>query len=283
MPSNRTRLLAFAATAAAAGWSGSPAWAIGFEVLAPHRAVYEVKLREASERSGIEAMTGRIVYELTGNECEGVTIRYRFVTNISTAETSYQTDQQTSTFESPDGKEFSFVTKTFVDQRPEGVVSGSAKRTPAGLKVTLTEPKPRALELPDANFISTHLITVIEKARQGENFVNMTIFDGSQEADEVVRSSTVVGNPKRVPDPVEGETAEAIKPVATQDAWPVTISYFEGEPDNTSEVLPAYEASFLLYDNGISRNLVMRYPDYSLTGELSELEMLAAKPCVKAQ
>ena len=192
--------------------------AAGFEILVPHRAVYDVKLREASERSGIEAMNGRIVYEVTGNECEGMTIRYRFVTNITTAESNYQTDQQTSTFESPDGKEFTFLTKTFVDQREEGTVRGNALRTPSGLKVSLAEPKQRTLELPDAAFISTHLITVIDKARQGEKFVHMPIFDGSQDADQTVASSTVIGDPRAVPQPVAGETADAVRPIANEEA-----------------------------------------------------------------
>lgn len=257
--------------------------AAGFEILVPHRAVYEVKLREASERSGIEAMSGRIVYEVTGNECDGMTIRYRFVTNIGTAESNYQTDQQTSTFESPDGKEFTFLTKTFVDQRPESTVRGNALRTPSGLKVSLAEPKQRTIDLPEAAFISTHLVTVIELARKGEKFVHMPIFDGSQDADQTVASSTVIGDPRAVPLPVNGETADAVRPIANDEAWPVTISYFEGEPGNTAEALPAYEASFLLYANGISRNLVMRYPDYSLTGELSNLELLKPSPCVKQQ
>ncbi|HSO48182.1 MAG TPA: cell envelope integrity EipB family protein [Rhizobiaceae bacterium] len=282
MPSIRTKTIAILAMLAAVPIS-SGAGAAGFEILAPHRAVYDIKLREASDRSGIEAMTGRIVYEVTGNECEGMSIRYRFVTNISTGETSYQTDQQTSTFESPDGNEFTFVTKTLVDQRPEGTVRGNAMRMPGSLKVTLFEPKERTIELPDASFISTHLIKVIENARNGENFLQMPIFDGSQDADEIVRSSTVIGKPREVAEAAKGEVAEALRPIANAEAWPVTVSYFEGDPDNTAEVTPAYEASFLLYANGISRNLVMRYPDYSLTGELTALEMLKATPCVQNQ
>ena len=93
--------------------------AAGFEILAPHRAVYDLKLKNASDRSGIETMTGRIVYEVTGNECDGLSVRYRFVTKIATDAESYQTDQQTSTFETPDGREFTFLTKSLVDDQLE--------------------------------------------------------------------------------------------------------------------------------------------------------------------
>ncbi len=56
------------------------AGAAGFEILKPHRAVYEVKLEDSTDRSGISNMTGRIVYEMEGNECDGISVRYRFVT-----------------------------------------------------------------------------------------------------------------------------------------------------------------------------------------------------------
>jgi hypothetical protein len=257
------------------------AQAAGFEILVPHRAAYDVRLKDSTERSGIEAMTGRIVYEITGNECEGVTIRYRFVTNITSPDTTYQTDQQVSTFESPDGKEFTFLTKTFVDRKPENEVRGSAVRTAQGLKVELAAPQARQLALPDGIFMSSHMINVIEKARAGETLVRAPVFDGSEGADEVVLSSTFVGSARMLETPVDGETAEAIKPLAGMEAWPVTISYFDSEANNSAEQVPSYEASFLLYPNGVSRRLVMRYPDYSLTGELSSLEMLAATPCSK--
>ncbi len=256
------------------------AHAVGFEILAPHRAAYEVRLLKATERSGIGAMSGRIVYEITGNECEGLTIRYRFVTNITSTDSTYQTDQQISTFESPDGKEFTFLTKTFVDQRPETTVRGNAVRTPGGLKVSLAEPAERSLELPDGVFMSSHLIDVIERARAGESLVRAPVFDGSEGADEVVLSSTFVGPAKTILQPLEGEKPEALESLKGQEAWPVTISYFEGDPGKSAEVVPSYEASFLLYSNGISRHLVMRYPDYSLVGELSSLELLKATPCV---
>ena len=259
------------------------AGAVGFEILAPHRAVYDLKLDDASERSGIDSVAGRIVYEVTGNECDGMSIRYRFVTNISTGSESYKTDQQTSTFESPDGKEFTFLTKSFVDERPESVVKGTAIRTGEGVKVDISEPEERRLELPSAIFLSTHLVDIIEAGRNGETFLKRDIFDGSDQADEVVASSTVIGKAKTIAKPFDGEDEAAVKPFSGREAWPVTISYFNLGQSNAAESLPVYEASFLLYPDGISRRLVMRYPDYSLIGEITSLEMLPPTPCTKQQ
>jgi hypothetical protein len=257
----------------------SGAAAAGIEILAPHRAVYDLTLKEASERSGIQSMGGRIVYEITGNECEGITVRYRFVTRIATNENSYQTDQQTTTFESPDGREFTFLTKTLVDDLQQRMVRGTAIRTEGGIKVDLSAPIKRQVDLPDAVFISTHLVALIEHARDGSQFSRHTVYDASEEADEVVDSSAVIGRSKVYGKVLPNEGPKAVALLDELRAWPVTVSYFEPASGSASERLPSYEASFLLYENGISRDLVMRYDDYSLSGHLSALEMLADEPC----
>ena len=259
------------------------ALAADFARLTPHRAVYDLELREASERSGIAAMNGRIAYEINGNACDGLSVRYRFATNITTSERSYGTDQQTATFESPDGREFTFLTRTFVGDQLEKEVKGTAIRTENGITVDLTSPNEQQLQLPDSIFISTHLASIIEQAEQGERFVRHRVFDGSEDADETLNTSGVIGEAKTFPEPLEGEKEEAIRELVDRPAWPVTISYFDREADASAERLPVYEASFLLYDDGVSRKLVLRYDDYSLTGQLSSLEYFEEEPCTPDQ
>lgn len=257
----------------------SLAQAAGFEILAPHRAVYDVKLEKAEDRSGIVAMNGRIVYEVKGNECDGLATRFRFVTNVDTGSDTYLTDQQTSTHESADGKEFSFLTKSFVNEAADQVVRGNATRDDGKLEVNLASPAKRDIALEDAIFVSSHLVSVIEKAKQGETFISHDVFDGSGSADKIVSSTSVIGKARLVDGELEGEELKLPGRLDGENAWPVTISYFDNEPDNTSESLPVYEASFLLYDNGVTRNLTMRYPDYSLKASLNNIEFFEAAPC----
>ena len=251
--------------------------AAGFEVLAPHRATYEVKLVDAQDRSGIQGMDGRIVYEVKGSACEGISIQYRFVTRINTGRDVFVTDQQSASYESPDGNEYSFSTKSFVNEQADQNVSGSAKRTPYGIKVKHGGAKPKELNLGDGIFTSTHLLEVLRNAEDGEAFVSHNVFDGAGEADKVLKSATVIGKQKTVLSKIEGEGG--IDHLLDKTAWPVTMSYFEPDQDNTAEALPIYEASFLLYKNGITRDLTMRYPDYELKATLSELEMLENSDC----
>ena len=148
-----------------------------------------------------------------------------------------------------------------------------------GTAVDLAQPETRHLDLGPSVFISTHLIDVISAAEHGENLLRRDIFDGSDGADEVVASSTFIGQPKVIEKPFEGESVAALAPLENHEAWPVTVSYFDKGTGATAKSVPTYEASFLLYSNGISRRLVMRYPDYSLEGELTSLQMLDRQPC----
>ena len=40
-------------------------------VLAPHRAIYDLSLKETRNNSQIAGVSGRIVYDFSGNACEG--------------------------------------------------------------------------------------------------------------------------------------------------------------------------------------------------------------------
>lgn len=253
--------------------------AAGFEILKPHRAIYDVKLEEAAERSGIKGMTGRIVYEVVGNECDGMSIRYRFVTTISTGRENFTTDQQTATYESPDGREFSFETKSFVNEQPDQRISGNASINNDEITVNLNGDEPREINIGPGLFTTSHLVDILQKAEAGESFLTHNIFDGSGDADNILNSTSVIGKAKQVDTLLEGEEQEIVKMLGEQQAWPVTMSYFDKQPDNTGEALPIYEASFLLYGNGVTRELMMRYPDYELRASLTGLEYFPAEAC----
>ena len=60
--------------------------------------------------------------------------------------------------------------------------------------------------------------------------------------------------------------------------WPVTVSYFD-KASKSGEQAPVYAIKFELYENGISRALVLDYNDFAINGELTSLEVRDTKPC----
>src|SRR5690606_32441196 len=83
--------------------------------LLPHRAVYDLALENASDRSGITGIVGRMVSEFHGADFDVYTVKFRIVTQIDTPVITRITHQPPTTFEDGGGKTFIFAPRSFVD------------------------------------------------------------------------------------------------------------------------------------------------------------------------
>lgn len=238
--------------------------------LVPHRAVYDIVLKEASDRSGIEGVRGRMVYEFSGSSCKGFNTKFRFVTRINVGDGVRVTDQRSTTFEDVSAGKFRFDNKSFTDDQLDKDVSGAAAE--AGNKVTieLTGPNQRELELAGSRFPAEHMLEVIARARKGERVFESRIFDGSEDGDQTFLTTTIVGAAKKSADS-DPET-KALAPLGNSDYWPVSIAYFDEK--SKGDQLPIYSQSFKLYENGVTRDLTLDYGDFVLAGKLTKLEVL---------
>lgn len=247
----------------------------GAASLAAHRAVYDLSLKSATERSGISGMVGRMVYEFNGNACEGYTVSFRFVTEIATGEDSRVTDQQTTTFEDIRNRTFRFVTRSFVNQQLDREIRGGATIEGDEMQVTLEQPEKLALDLAVARFPTEHMIEMINHAKNGERFYESRIYDGSDDGDRSMITTTIMGAKQ----PVESDDTEAKSAgdLADDAFWPVSMSYFE--EDSQGDGLPVYSIAFKLYENGVTRDLTMDYGDFVLEGRLAQLDMFEPAPC----
>lgn len=270
----RASRLAFPTALACAALPAAPAWAV--VPLQPHRAVYDLTLDKASDRSGITGLTGRMVYEFDGSACEGYTVKFRFVTEIGTSEASRLTDQQTTTFEDAQGKSFSFVTKSFVDQALDKEVKGTATREANGLKVALDKPQKQEIDLGLTQFPTQHLEELIGRAEKGETFYQTSLFDGSEDANKVMTTTVIIGKPAEAPK--DDPERPALAKLSSDKVWPVDIAYFDENNEEGGEEIPEYRISFKLHENGITRDLVMDYGDFSMTGKLVNLSLFDPAP-----
>ena len=245
---------------------GTPAQAA--TLLAPHRAVYDLSLGRVSDESGIGGISGRMVYEFAGSACDGYTVTFRMVTQIDTEEATRLSDLQNTSYESGDGKTFSFVTKSYLDQQLDNEVKGAATLTPDGTSVRLDKPEAKSIELERTQFPTQHLLELIGKAKSKQNFYETTLFDGSEEADRVMTTTVVIGHERRT-DSTDPELS-AMGRLKDAPYWPVEIAYFDL---SEGEEMPSYRISFKLHDSGITRDLTMDYGDFSITGRLVDLAL----------
>ncbi len=241
------------------------------DTLLPHRAVYDLALDNASDRSGITGITGRMVYEFNGSFCEGYTVTFRFVTQIQTSEMARLTDQQTTTFESGDGNTFSFVTRSYIDEQLDKELRGNARRDAEETLVDIASPEKREVALESTQFPTQHLLELLEKARAGETFYETTLFDATEDADQVMTTTVVVGR-EATPEAGDAE-ANAIASLAQEEYWPVDVAYFDL---SAGDETPTYRISFKLHESGVTRDLMMDYGDFSMSGTLVDLSMFDA-------
>lgn len=243
--------------------------------LAPHRAVYDLQLKDATERSGIAGMYGRMVYEFNGSPCDGYTVSFRFVTQVNTGDETRLTDQQTTTYEDLKSGSFRFLTRSFTDEKLDKEVRGSAREDKKGVSVDLTSPDTKQVELAASRFPTEHMLEVIEHAKKGERFFESRIYDGSDSGDKTLMTTAVVGK-KEMPKAGDPD-ADKAGSFSKQAFWPVSIAYYNDTREG--DALPVYRMSFKLYENGITRDLTMDYGEFVLSGKLAKLELFKQQEC----
>jgi hypothetical protein len=270
----RAKRLAFYVVLASVVSPIAPAFAV--PMLQAHRAVYDLSLEKASDRSGITGITGRMVYEFNGSPCDGYTVNFRFVTQIATSDSTRLSDQQTTTFEDAKGKTFSFVTKSFIDQTLDKEVKGTAVRKSNGLEVDLDKPQKNVVDLAATQFPTQHLVELIDKAEKGERFYETSLFDGSEDANKVMTTTVVDG--KKAEAAKDDPELPALAKLAKDKYWPVDIAYFDLSNKDSGEEVPEYRISFKLHENGLTRDLLMDYGEFSMTGKLVNLALFDNAP-----
>lgn len=265
---------------------GRPAAALPDEqvVLAPHRAIYDLKLSKSQGSRGIEAVRGRILYDFSGNACDGYELQFRQVSELDSGEGQPAlSDLRSTTWEDGSARKFRFSSENLFNERRTDVVDGHAERNAKTVAVSLSKPKEVNFNVPEgAVFPTEHMRRIIMAARAGKSVLEFPVYDGSESGQKLFNTLTVIGRPIRPGEKAPGDAAAKIPALANLTRWPVTISYFDKKDEKEEqggEQTPVYSIGFELYENGISRALTLDYTDFTITGEMTSLELKNAKPC----
>jgi hypothetical protein len=247
--------------------------------LASHRAVYDLKLATSRGKSAISAR-GRILYDFTGSVCQGYKLEFRQVSELNNGEGKVTlSDLRSNTWEDGASKSYTFSSENYLNQRLIDAVNGGAERQSGDIEVKLTKPKDLKFDLDAAIVFPTeHVRRIIEAARAGKTILEFPVYDGSESGQKVYNTLTVIGHVIPPDQKVPTDAAAGQAALAGMNRWPVTVSYFDRNA-KPGEQMPVYAISFELYENGISRALLLDYNDFAISGELSTLEIKDTKPC----
>jgi hypothetical protein len=266
-----------------AGTLDAPALALAAKEpnkLVAHRAIYEMTLDDARSASGITGIDGRMVFEFTGSACDGYSLNMRMVTQMTDSQGQTNlTDLRSSTWEQGDGKKFRFQSSQYLNDKLGDVTMGRAVReTPnEAVNVKLSQPAHAELNVSGPVLFPTqHSLALIDAARAGQPLFQARIYDGSEKGRKVYDTTAVIGSMVQPRSDAKLEPAAKDKGLTELASWPVSIGYFEAKG---GDLTPSYQIDFRLYENGVSRELLIDYGDFSIHGTLSSLEYLKAPEC----
>jgi hypothetical protein len=248
--------------------------------LASHRAVYELQLAQSHGSSSTVSARGRILYDFDGSACEGYKLEFRQVSELDNGEGKVTlSDLRSNTWEDGEAKNFHFKSENYLDDRLVDAVDGQAIRQAGDIAVALTKPKDATLSLDRSIVFPTeHVRRIIDAARAGKTILEFPVYDGSEKGEKIYNTLTVMGHVIPPNERVPTDAAAGQQALAGLSRWPVTVSYFDRNRA-VGEQTPVYAITFELYENGISRALLLDYNDFAISGELKSLEIRDAKSC----
>jgi len=242
--------------------------------VAPHRAVYGLKLASAASGGHVAHAEGRLEFEWA-DACNAWTIGQR--THIRLVAPEGQVVEfgwSLSALELKDGSHYRFFIRRLNPGEPPEEVKGEARIDGPGGPGTAAfdgEEK-RVLDLPAGTvFPSAHSLMLLDAALRGEASFGRVVFDGSgDEGLFFVNAALSEPIPAGAKVPLDAALLEG------QRSWRVNLAYF-GMDESVSE--PEHEQALRLYANGVVDDLILDYGDFALRATLQSLEPLPGAGC----
>jgi EipB-like len=279
----RSLLLMAAAAAFVSGSLGGKVEAAASGPFLAHQALYDLSLVKSRGSSSINSARGRILYNFSGSACEGYTSEFRQVSELDSGEGKVTlSDLRSTSWEDGAGKSYRFKIDARMNDADSSQVDGVAERTGDHITVKLKQPETKTFTLDGSAVFPTEQIQrIVAAAREGKSVLELMVYDGSDNGERVYSTLSVIGQP------IPGDrTIAAPDPSTTNDVmksltrWPVTVSYYDREAKaKDGEQTPVYAMSFELFENGVSRALVLDYNDFVISGAMGKFDVRDSKPC----
>jgi EipB-like len=279
----RSLALTLAAVGMATAGAGGKTDAAASGAFLPHQALYELSLLKSRGSNSISSARGRILYNFSGSACEGYTSEFRQVSEMNNGEGKVTlSDLRSTSWEDGAGKSYRFKIDSRMNDTEASAVDGIAERAGAQITVKLKQPQTKTFTLDGSTVFPTEQIQrIVAAAKEGKSLLELSVYDGSDNGEKVFNTLSVIGQP------IPGDRTIALPDPSTQNdvmksmtRWPVTVSYYEHDAKpGDGEQTPVYAMSFELFENGVSRALVLDYNDFVISGALGKFDVKDSKPC----
>lgn len=241
----------------------------GAEAMAAHRAAYRLRLAAVRPDGQIGQAEGTMIFEVR-DACEGWTTRQQLaLTVVDRTGQELQTASDYSTWESKDGRRLRFTmtqsSQGAISQRVSGEAELNGDR---GGTVRYEQPSTAQMTLPPGTILPmAHTIRSLNTARAGQQrMLVLPLFDGTSA--EGAQDSTTILSPW-----TEARPNSRFPLLSTQASARMNIAFFSREA-SAGAGTPDYQVALRYYANGIADDMTMDFGDFTLQGELEQLEAL---------
>jgi len=244
--------------------------------LVNYRAVYDLEPTHIDQGVKAQPIDGKLAYEVAGSDCLGWTVTSDLINRTSEQEMGFRVSESKSrSYESGDGLSMTVsqqellndrlseddeikVQRTTTSDEAKGSMSGSKK-----LEFTLA---------PDLIFPTQHQKHLLAAAAKGETHDVSQVYDGSDGVKQY-RIITFIG-PKRPP---QEQAQPELAGLSKLASWVFQLGYYS--MDDIQADAPEFQATFIMYENGLSTEMLFDYGNYAMKAKYSHMELLPTPPC----
>lgn len=240
--------------------------------VAPHRAIYNLELGTTEQRGDVAGAQGAMVLEWA-ESCEGWEIQQRIRLRLLTKrDRDIDIDSSFTSSESKDGLSYRFSSRMQRNGVVEEDLRGKASLKGLGKagEAIFSRPEERRVALPKgAMFPTAHILKLIDTARRGEKLLWRVVFDGATE-EGPYELNALIG------DVIRADAAPITTPLGDMPFWRIRLAYF---PVGSTEAMPDWELSVSLQENGVARDMVLDYGDFTVDAVLESIDPLPKPDC----
>ncbi|MCH7711414.1 MAG: cell envelope integrity EipB family protein [Proteobacteria bacterium] len=248
--------------------------AAGAVELAPHRAIYSMKMGKIRAGSVIVDTRGAMYLEWA-RSCEGWTLTQRVRLQLIDNEgKAVDTDSSFSSWESENGLSYRFTVRNLRNGKVSEDLGGKATLAGKGEAGTAVfeRPKGKIFPLPKGSIFPTeHVVQLIERAEAGGKRLFRVVFDGAS-LDGPLEINAIIGSL------IEGkkDAKDAEEALTSRPSWRMRLAFF---PVKARDSTPDYELGVRLFDNGVAEDFVLDYGDFTVLAKLEKIEALPQPSC----
>lgn len=244
--------------------------------IAPHKAIYEIKMIAKGSGAQVVNIGGEMFFELKAG-CEAWTTDHRFNLNYEYIDSPpMQITSDFTTYEPYAGHTLDFNARRMRDGVLFEELRGQAEVTAdkEGM-ATYTVPSDLRFKLPaGAMFPMAHTAFMRDQIAAGKKFFSATVFDGSDD-EGPSEINIFVGKDTTFTPPAESKDS-IDKTLVSAPAHNLRMAFF---PLAKGEAEAEYEMSTIFHMNGIISAMTVEYKEFTVSQTLKALQKLKPEAC----